>query len=255
VSEAPDLAGELALVTGGARRIGQAIVLALARSGADVLVHYRTSSEEAQATAKRAGKHGVEAWPVQADLGEDETAQTLLDRAEQTAGGTPSLLVNNASAFPQTGLAEVTREDLADAVTVNAWTPLALTRALADRLPDEEGAGSVVNLTDARVGDAERARTAYALSKDLLTSITRLTARQLAPTLRVNGVAPGPILPPSEGDEAGFEAIADATPLGRSGRPEEIADTVAHLLASGYVTGTVVPVDGGQRLSGGVRDG
>lgn len=248
------LADRTALVTGGARRIGEAIALRLADAGVHVVVHHRSSAKEAQATAERVRKLGGQAWTVQADLAEAD-AEDVLDAAEAAAGRTPTLLVNNASAFPQVGLADVTRTDLTDAVTVNAWAPLALTRALADRLPDEPEQASVVNLTDARVGAPERSRIAYALSKDMLASITRLTARQLAPTLRVNAVAPGPILAPSEGEPDGFEAIADATPLGRSGRREEVADTVARLLASTYVTGTTVPVDGGQRLTGGVPDG
>jgi NAD(P)-dependent dehydrogenase (short-subunit alcohol dehydrogenase family) len=248
------LEGELGLVTGGGRRIGRQIVLELARSGADVLVHYRSSEREAQISAERARNHGPHADVIQADLGQDGAASRLLAEAEDRAGRTPSLLVNNASTFPQTGLAEVDRDELAEAVSVNAWAPLTLTRALADRHEAPEPA-RVVNLTDARVDDPERDRIAYALSKDLLASITRLTARQLAPDVRLNAVAPGPILPPSEGPEEGFAAIAEATPAGRSGSPEEVAQAVAALLEAPYVTGTTVPVDGGQHLTGGVPDG
>jgi NAD(P)-dependent dehydrogenase (short-subunit alcohol dehydrogenase family) len=244
------LAGETALVTGGARRIGEAIAIELADAGADVIVHYNTSQAEAEATARCIAKLGAEAATVQADLGQPGIAESLIDEAGTTLA-TPSLLVNNASVFPQADLHEAKRSELEEAIAVNAWAPIALTRELATR-SDE---AAVVNLVDARTGAADRERLAYALSKDALASATRMLARQLAPAIRVNAVAPGPILPPSEGETDGFDDIAEATPLSRAGSVEEVAQAVRDLLAATYTTGAVVPVDGGQRLNGGPKDG
>lgn len=245
------LAGRLALVTGAARRIGQATALRVAASGADVIVHHRTSSKQAKATAHRIRDLGQDAWTLQADLGQEADVQRLLEAATELAGQPPSLLVNNASAFPQHGLDDLTLGTFLDTLQVNAWAPLALSRALASGTDE----GAIVNMLDARIGHADRDRTAYALSKDLLASVTRQLAIALAPTVRVNAVAPGPILPPSSGEAGAFEAIAQATPLGRPGDPEDIAHAVVHLLAAPYTTGAVLPVSGGQHLLAGASHG
>lgn len=245
------LAGRLALVTGAARRIGQATALQVAASGADVIVHHRTSSKEAEATAHRIRGLGQEAWTLQADLGVEAEVQNLLEAATDLGGQPPSLLVNNASTFPQDGLDDLTLDTFLDTLQVNAWAPLALSRALATTVDE----GATVNLLDARIGHANRDRTAYALSKDLLASITRHLAAALAPTVRVNAVAPGPILPSSSGEAGEFEAIAQATPLQRPGDPEDIANAVVHLLAAPYTTGAVLPVSGGQHLLAGASHG
>jgi NAD(P)-dependent dehydrogenase (short-subunit alcohol dehydrogenase family) len=245
------LAGELALVTGGARRIGRAVALRLAREGADLLVHHRTSTDAAKRTAADARDEGVDAWPVHADLAAADAAPDLLDAAEDAAGRAPTRLVNNASVFPQAELDEATAEGLEDAVRVNAWAPVALTREVARRADQ----AAVVNLLDARAGHADRAQLPYALSKDALASATRLTAHRLAPDVRVNAVAPGPILEPTSGPAERHGRRAEATPLGRAGQPAEVADAVAHLLGAPYTTGAVLPVDGGQHLTGGTPDG
>lgn len=245
------LAGRLALVTGAARRIGQATALQVAASGADVIVHHRTSPKEAKATAQRIRGLGQEAWTLRADLGGDAEVTTLLEATTELAGQPASLLVNNASAFPQDGLDDLTLDTFLDTLQVNAWAPLALSRALGSSTDE----GAIVNLLDARIGHANRDRTAYALSKDLLANITRLLANELAPTVRVNAVAPGPILPPSSGETDQFEAIAQATPLRRPGDPEDIAHAVVHLLAAPYTTGAMLPVSGGQHLLAGAPHG
>lgn len=247
----PSLEGELAMVTGGARRIGRAIATALAQAGADVVVHYHSSSEAAEATAAALQDAGVEAWTAPADLTDPAAAETLLDQATQIAGRPPGLLVNSASAFPQATLAEVDPRTLAEALEINAWAPLALTRALAEAVDE----GAVVNLLDARINRADRSRVAYAVSKDALASLTRISALELAPSIRVNAVAPGPILPPSRGPTDALEAIARATPIGRAGQPSEVAQAVVHLLGARYTTGAILPVDGGQHLTAGVHHG
>ncbi len=242
------LSGELALVTGAGRRIGQTIATRIARAGADVIVHHRTSTKGAQATAQAVSQADRQAWTLQADLASASDVDGLIEAASDLAGRPPTLLVNNASVFPQDRLGDLTLETFLSTLQVNAWAPLALTRALAQAVER----GAVVNLLDARVGHADRRRIAYASSKDLLASITQLLAVELAPTLRVNGVAPGPILAPTDGPADAFEEIARRTPMGWHGHPEDVADAVVHLLAAPYTTGTLLPVSGGQHLLAGV---
>lgn len=246
----PRLTGELAIVTGGARRIGRAIATRIAREGADVIVHYRTSTKAVEATAEEIRGLDQDAWALQGDLASESDVETLVETAQDLAGRTPSVLVNNASVFPQEQLSDLTLATFLETVQTNAWAPLSLARSMA--ATGEES--TIVNLLDARVGHPSRKRFAYALSKDLLASLTGLLAIELAPKVRVNAVAPGPVLPPTDGTSDDFEDIAEATPLGLPGEPDDVADAVVHLLAA-YTTGAVVPVSGGQHLLPGVYHG
>lgn len=240
---------EVAIVTGAGRRIGRAIAAHLALAGADVVVHHRTSTSAAEATAQDIARLGQRAWTLHGDLSHRRDAEDLIHNATEAAGQPPTLLVNNASCFPQGTLDELTLDDFLSTMQVNAWAPVALTRALSAGIDR----GAVVNLLDARVGHPDRTSTAYALSKDVLASLTRLMAIEFAPRLRVNAVAPGPILPPSGGSRERFDQIARATPLGWHGEPEDVAQAVVHLLAAPYTTGAILPVSGGQHLLPGVH--
>jgi len=237
------------LVTGGARRIGRAICLAFADAGHDVIVHFHESEEGAAATVREISEYGVTAVALRADLADVHAARGLA-AAAQAAFGRIDVLVNNASAFHSTSMASMEAEAF-DAATrrflgVHVVAPLALIHALAPEIRGRRGA--VVNVGDA-AGPRARAA-AYAASKDALASLTRSLARELAPDVRVNMVAPGAILPPAGSTPTGPDSSAEIirhVPAGRFGTVEEVAET-AVFLATGpeFITGQVLAVDGGQ---------
>ncbi len=219
------------LVTGGAKRIGQAICRDLARDH-EVVVHANTSMADAEALAKELG-----GTTVQADLSDPAQVEGLLERV-----GPVAHVVNNASAFPRTTLAQATYEDLDQMMRLHAWAPLALARGAA-----ATGAQSIVNILDTRVVSHDPQHFPYLTSKQALANLTRTLAKELAP-MRVNGVAPGPILEPNDGSGDDLEAAVDATALKRAGTPAEVAHAVRYCIEAQYVTGQILFVDGGRHL-------
>jgi NAD(P)-dependent dehydrogenase (short-subunit alcohol dehydrogenase family) len=247
------LEGEVALVTGGARRIGAAIARACAAEGAAVVVHHHQSKADAQALVEELRASGGQAWAVRGDLAKAKARGGILHDARQAAGAPVTLLVNNASTYPESRVANLGRDDLQAAIDVDAWAPFALTRTFAEELPTGRR-GSVVNLIDARVSDYDWSHVGYWLAKRMLADLTRLCAIEFAPRVAVNGVSPGAVLGPSNqpmssAQEAEFlQRMAKHIPLRRTPTPQEIAETVVHLLASRAITGTIIDVDGGRHL-------
>lgn len=243
------LAERTALVTGSAKRLGRATALALAAEGADVVIHWGSSEAEAAATAEAVRGLGRRAWTVQADLGDARAAAGLL-RAATEAAGPVTILVNNASAYNENRLETVRADELARTVQVNALAPLALSRDFAAQGIE----GDIVNFLDARVMDTDREHAAYHLSKRMLLALTRMTAVDFAPRVKVNAVAPGLVLPPEGQDEAYLERLAWTNPLGRHGTAEGVAAAVVFLVASDFITGQVIYVDGGRHLGAARRE-
>jgi pteridine reductase len=242
---AAELNGQVALVTGAAKRIGRAIALALAEAGADVAVHYRRTQREAEELCERIRERGRRAWAVQADLESPVAAETLFSRVAESAGAV-DLLVNNASVFPEDTVLDFTPEQLHACVAVHSVAPLLLAR----RMAAQGRPGCIVNLLDARVVDYDRLHAAYHLSKRMLMSLTSMLALELAPGIRVNAVAPGLILPPEGKPDDYLERLAHTNPLNAYGDPEDIASAVLFLVQSRFVTGQVIYVDGGRHLKG-----
>lgn len=230
------------LVTGAAKRIGAAIALDLAEQGLDVVVHHNTSAEAAAATASAIEALGRTAWTVGADLGSPDAAESLIQRAEAEAGRPVDYVVNNASAFPRIALPSMTYHDVDTMMRLHAYAPLAIARAA-------KHAKAIVNLLDTRITSHDPHHFPYLMSKQMMAELTRSLAKELAP-VRVNGVAPGPILPSTDGSDEGLEPAVAATVLGRAGLPTEIAHAVRFMLEAEYVTGNVVFVDGGRHLRG-----
>jgi pteridine reductase len=240
----PDsLANKTALVTGGAQRLGRSLCLALAAQGAGVVIHYNSSGSAAADLGEHLQGLGAKAWTVQADLSDPREAEELIPRALKVAGPL-DLLINNASIFDPSTLGDVTFDDVTANAAVNAWAPFVLSRHFAAQ--DREGA--VVNLLDTRVYGYDWQHVAYILSKHLLHVLTRMTALEYAPKVRVNAVAPGLILPPPGQDESYLAKLAPSLPLQRYGSAEDIADAALFLLRSPFITGQVLYVDGGRHL-------
>lgn len=245
MSPRSDLAGKTALVTGGAKRIGKAVALALAKRGVHVAIHYHASAEEADMTASQVRAEGVRAWAFSANLEDAEQADTLTSRVVETAGPI-DILVNNASIFSESRVTDLSPEVLHQNVTVNALAPLLIARRFAAQGRE----GSLVNFLDCRIADYDREHAAYHLSKRMLFTLTRMMAVEFAPAIRVNAVAPGLILPPAGKDESYSQSLAPTNPLGKAGNLGDVVAAVLFLLESGFITGQVIYVDGGRHLRG-----
>lgn len=241
----------VAIVTGAARRIGAVIAETLHERGLRVVIHCRSSRADAEALAERLNSTRPEsAVVVVADL-EDDQAPRRIVSAALDAFGRIDVLVNNASAFYPTPLAKATHDDWAALIDSNQRAPFWLSLAAAEAMGDHGGA--IVNLVDIHGLVPLKNHAIYSQAKAGLIMQTRALAKDLAPKLRVNAVAPGSILWPegaaSQSDEA-MEDILQRVPLARQGRPEDIAGAVEFLaLDAPYVTGQVLAVDGGRTLN------
>lgn len=240
------LKGRIALVTGGAKRLGRAIGLRLAGYGANVVIHFNKSKSEADRVQAELGEMGVQAWTVQADFTKPPEYESLIDRAVEKAGSI-DILVNSASVFPSGTLDEISLDDFMKTVEINAWVPFVLARAFVSRL-GKNARGGIVNILDTRVVDLDLAHPAYAVSKKMLYEFTKMAAIEFAPNVTVNAVAPGLILPPAGRDMSYLESLAAGVPLKRHGSPEDVASAVAFLVGSEFITGQTIFVDGGRHL-------
>ncbi|HOW98368.1 MAG TPA: SDR family oxidoreductase [Kiritimatiellia bacterium] len=238
-----ELNGKTALVTGGAVRIGAAIVRALARAGADVVIHGHRSVEPARALRREVEALGRRAFCVRGDLRREAEVRRVV-RESREKGGRLDILVNNAAVFHKDTLRSLTARKLREEFDVNLFAPLLLMRAFAE----ESGRGSIVNLLDRRITSLDRECLPYVLAKKALAEATRIAALDLAPKIRVNAVAPGAILPPPGEGMAYLKDKAGPIPLRRRCAPEDVAEAVLLLLKNDSLTGQIIFVDGGQHL-------
>lgn len=237
------LEGKTVLVTGGSRRLGRGIAMHLAGRGCNLVVHYRSSQVEAEKTASEAARTGRRSWLVRSPLDSEEECRAVIDNAFSTAGSV-DFLVNNASTFPHGKIERSGRQELEGTMLVNAWSPLWLTNAFAERITS----GAVVNMLDTRITGYDFSHFPYYLSKQVLQSITRNIALRYAPRIRVNAVAPGLVLPPEGKESAYLERLWRTVPLQANGSVKDIGEAVEFLLKSDFVTGQTIFVDGGQHL-------
>ena len=236
------------LVTGAARRIGAAIVTRLHENGARVAIHYRGSRNDADELAKHLnGIRDNSALAVQADLLRVASLPELIESVVDW-GGRLDGLVNNASSFYPTPVGQIDEKSWDELVGSNLKAPLFLSQAAAPHLADSHGA--IVNIVDIHAERPLRDHSVYGSAKAGLAMMTRSLAKDLAPEIRVNGVAPGAILWPENGmTESVQQSILDQIPLQRAGSPEDIAGCVLYLLRDAtYVTGQIIPVDGGRSV-------
>jgi NAD(P)-dependent dehydrogenase (short-subunit alcohol dehydrogenase family) len=235
-----------ALVTGGARRIGRALSLALAEAGFAVAIHHHCSQEEAQALAGDIVRSGGKAVALAADLAEEAEVKQLLPRAA-AALGPIGCLVNNASIFENDTVTTTTRDSWDRHLAVNLRAPFVLIQEFAQHLPAEAG-GLVVNLLDERVWSLTPYFVSYTLTKAGLWTLTRTMALALAPRIRVNGIGPGPTLPSPRQSPEQFLDRCRRMPLRRGTSPGEIAAALRFMLTAPAMTGQMIALDGGEHL-------
>ncbi|MFN2108142.1 MAG: SDR family NAD(P)-dependent oxidoreductase [Anaerolineae bacterium] len=240
-----DPQGKIAMVTGGAVRVGRALTLALARCGANVVVHYNSSAGPAEETAAEARVLGVDALTVQADIGNPEAVAGLVRTVEATFGGV-DILVNSASPFVRGQLHNTTLEQWRFVLGALLDGPFLLCQAFAPYMI-ERGAGLIVNILDRSAFTPFPAHLAHSVGKHGLLGLTRSLAIELGPAVRVNAIVPGPVLPPPGYSPEQNERIAQGTLLQRWGSPDDVAKALLYFIDADYVTGDVLFVDGGER--------
>lgn len=241
-----------ALVTGAAKRLGRAIALGLARDGWDIVVHYRDSETEAQATVSEITALGRAVISLKCDLSDEAETRHLLQRASDQLGSI-GCVVNSASLFEYDDAHSFAPASLDAHMRCNLAAPLLLAQALHAATPDSEQA-VVINLLDQKLYNLNPDFLSYTLSKAALHTATTLLATALAPKVRVVGLAPGLTLVSGDQTAEGFEKAHRQTVLGRSSTPEDIAQAVCYLAGARGVTGSTLLVDGGQHLTPMNRD-
>lgn len=242
------------LVTGAARRVGRAIALDLAANGFDIALHFRTSRDEAEATAADMRELGASAQCFAADLSDETQCRALLP-AVAKAMKRIDAVVNNASHFEYDNAETFSHAAMEAHWRANTAPAVLLAQALASHLKGCSEMGCVVNLLDQKLWNPNPDYLSYTLSKAALEAATTLLAQALAPQVRVVGVAPGVTLVSGTAmDAAGFAQAHQMTPLGRSSTPDDIARTVRFAIESRAITGTTILVDGGQHLMAQPRD-
>ncbi len=241
------LTGKTALVTGAARRIGAVTARRLHAEGMNLVLHYRSSEQDAQALCQALNEiRRDSAVPAQADLADIDGFASLIKTSLQW--GSLDLLVNNASVFYPTPIGKVSESDWDDLMTSNLKAPFFLCQAAAPHL--KKSYGVIINMLDIHARRPLREHTLYSTAKAGLAMLTLSLARELGPEVRVNGVAPGPILWPTQGlDDKAKQAILDNTALKRAGSPDDIAGAIIYLVRDAeYVTGQILSVDGGRSI-------
>jgi pteridine reductase len=242
------LAGRSALISGAARRLGAAIARKLHEAGASVVVHYRQSRGEAEAFVAELNTHRAQsAMATQCDLVDIDRLPALVETVVSRFGRL-DVLVNNASTFYPTPLGSITVAQWDDLVGTNLRAPLFLSQACAAALRSSRG--SIINMVDIHGQRPLKAHPVYSTAKAGLVMLTRSLARELAPEVRVNGIAPGPVLWPERGVDAALKAeIVDKTALKHAGTPDDVASAALFLAAyAPFVTGQIIAVDGGRSL-------
>ncbi|MGA0714213.1 MAG: SDR family oxidoreductase [Gemmobacter sp.] len=245
-----------ALVTGGARRLGRAMALELARRGHDVVVHYAGSAGDAAEVVAEIAAMGRRAAAVQADLLDDAQTATLISRAAEAIGGPLGVLINNASIFEHDRLGTITAESWERHIASNLRAPVMLTQDFAAQAPKAEkdargepvAQALVINMIDQRVLKLTPEFASYTVAKMGLWAFTRTAAQALAPDVRVNAIGPGPTLRGGRQTEDHFARQRAATVLQRGADEEDIISALGYFLGARAVTGQLLCIDGGQHL-------
>jgi NAD(P)-dependent dehydrogenase (short-subunit alcohol dehydrogenase family) len=240
-----ELKGRRALVTGGGQRLGRAIAYGLARRGVHVAIHYFHSEPGAKLTAMDAEVLGVRAPLLRADLSVAEEAEALAGRAREALDGL-DIVVHGAAIMERRPFADVTPADYDRAMDLNLRGAFFVAKGAAAAMA--ESGGVLVNLADVAAFERWRDYPVHCLAKAGVVGLTEMLAKQLAPGIRVNAVAPGAVLLPPDWDDAAGKRLTASTPLGRLGKPDDVFRAVVFLIENDYITGETLVVDGGRRI-------
>ena len=241
-----DLENKVALVTGAGVRIGQAVAVKLGQLGMRLVIHYHHSEEGAKQTIQRLPGKKSRHLVLQADLKDVSAIEELVHKAEKQAGPV-SVLVNNAAEFFPTPLFSVAEKEWDHLLALNLKAPFFLSQALGKNMKSS-GEGKIINMVDVSAERPWKSFLPYCASKAALISLTKGLARALSPEVQVNGIAPGTVLSPPEHFEMDLTASVENSLLKRIGKVEDIVQAVEYLLQSDFVTGTILPVDGGRSI-------
>ena len=241
-----DLENKVALVTGAGVRIGQAVAVKLGQLGMRLVIHYHHSEEGAKQTIQRLPGKNSRHLVLQADLKDVSAIKELVHKSEKQVGPV-SVLVNNAAEFFPTPLFSVAEKEWDHLLALNLKAPFFLSQALGEKMKSS-GEGKIINMVDVSADRPWNSFLPYCASKAALISLTKGLARALSPEVQVNGIAPGTVLPPPEHNEMDLTASVENSLLKRIGKAEDIVKAVEYLLQSDFVTGTILPVDGGRSI-------
>lgn len=240
------LESRTALVTGGAKRVGRELVLALAAEGAHVVVHHHTSEAEARQLVKDIKADGGEADRISGDLSDPEVAAALPAKAAEICGNPLDILINNAAVFARTDLQKTSSEMWDQVQAVNLRAPFLLAQGFAAQLPDK-WSGDIINLNDARALHGDPEHFAYTIAKVGLHGLTKNLAQVLAPRIEVNELSLGAVMAPDD-DEGYSKTVKTELPLGRFPNLDEVISSMMFLLGTRGVTGQTIRLDAGQYL-------
>jgi pteridine reductase len=244
---AVDLHDKIAIVTGAAHRVGKSIALELAAAGAHIVVHYHRGHEHVPATLAELRALGVRAEAVSADLAKQEGARALFDAAAREFGGV-DVLVNSAAIMDSGSVQTLTPEAWQRSLDINLSGPFYCSQLAAESM-QARGGGAIVNISDLAGLEPWARYPAHSVSKAGLIMLTRVLAKALAPAIRVNAVAPGPVMKPPEFSDDRWHQIGQNTLLKRTGSGYDVAHATRFLLEADYITGETLVVDGGSTLT------
>ena len=244
-----ELKGKTAFVTGSVQRIGKCIALKLAEQGANVILHARRYSDAVACTTNAIRKLGQKSFFTCHDLKNSKKTERWFQELLQQHR-VIDILVNNACMYPQDSYETLNQTALNQAMAVQLLSPLTMIRSMKKALVSDNCKGAVVNILDTRCRSVDLRHVSYHLAKQAMYRITKELALLYAPDIRINGVAPGLILPEMGRDSDNLVRMAASCPLQTHGNPEDVAQAVIYLLQSPYVTGQVIFVDGGRHLKG-----
>ncbi len=243
-----ELTGKTAVITGGAVRIGKAITLALAKAGCNVFIHYGRSSIDAEITKIEAEGCGIKAVTYSADLGSEAETDSIIPEALSHFASI-DILINSAAIFPDNDtFNDINSETRNNIFAVNFHAALLLSKGFANQGWNSKS-GKIINIVDARIFRHESDHLGYCLSKKCLWELTTILALELAPSITVNALAPGAILPPPGKDETYLKRISsNRIPLMKNGNVDDVTRGILYLLENDFITGETIKIDGGEYL-------
>lgn len=243
------LTNRVALVTGSAHRVGRAIALSLAAEGAHIVVHYHGSDEAAQNTVREIKSLGVRAISYRADQSNPQDVASMFDAVREEFGGL-DILVNSAGMFKKTDFMDIDYEEWQRVMSVNLTGPFLCSQQAARLMLEGENAGGVIiNIIDNSALQPWIQFPHHSISKTGVLMLTKILARRLAPEIRTNAIAPGPVMKePGRSDES-WARVAERVPLQRNGSAEDVGRAVVYLASEDFLNGVVLNVDGGEHLT------